>query len=112
VSKVLAEPLGIGVKAGTHVKAGSGKVTFTDGPYAEAKETIVSFALIDVRSKEEAIERVPARLVRDVGLADELAQDALVETLEKGAADRAPRQSRWLADGRREAPRDRPAAPR
>lgn len=45
-----------GLDAGTHVKADSGKVTFTDGPYAEAKETIVSFALIDVRSKEEAIE--------------------------------------------------------
>ena len=28
----------------------------TDGPYAEAKETIVSFALLDVRSEEEARE--------------------------------------------------------
>jgi hypothetical protein len=28
----------------------------TDGPYAEAKETIVSFALLDVRTKEEAVE--------------------------------------------------------
>ena len=42
--------------AGTHVKASDGKITVTDGPYVEAKETIVSFALIDVRSKEEAIE--------------------------------------------------------
>jgi len=41
---------------GTHVKASGGAATFTDGPYTEAKETIVSFALIDVRSKEEAIE--------------------------------------------------------
>jgi len=41
---------------GTHFEATDGKVTITDGPYAEAKETIVSFALIDVRSKEEAIE--------------------------------------------------------
>ncbi len=41
---------------GTHIKATDGKVTLIDGPYAEAKETIVSFALIDVRSKEEAIE--------------------------------------------------------
>src|SRR5256714_12924844 len=41
---------------GTHVKATGGRATFTDGPYAEAKETIVSFALVDVRSKEEAIE--------------------------------------------------------
>jgi hypothetical protein len=41
---------------GTHITASGGKATFTDGPYTEAKETIVSFALIDVRSKEEAIE--------------------------------------------------------
>jgi hypothetical protein len=41
---------------GTHFTATDGKVTLVDGPYAEAKETIVSFALIDVRSKEEAIE--------------------------------------------------------
>jgi hypothetical protein len=41
---------------GTHVSATDGKVTVTDGPFAEAKEAIVSFALIDVRSKEEAIE--------------------------------------------------------
>ena len=41
---------------GTHVTASGGTATFTDGPYAEAKETIVSFALVDVRSKEEAVE--------------------------------------------------------
>jgi hypothetical protein len=41
---------------GTHMTATGGNATFTDGPYAEAKETIVSFALVDVRSKAEAIE--------------------------------------------------------
>lgn len=41
---------------GPHIRASGGKITLTDGPYAEAKETIVSFALIDVRSKDEAIE--------------------------------------------------------
>lgn len=41
---------------GTHVSATGGRITLTDGPYAEAKETIVSFALIEVRSKDEAIE--------------------------------------------------------
>jgi hypothetical protein len=41
---------------GTHVSAKGGEITLTDGPYAEAKETIVSFALVEVRSKEEAIE--------------------------------------------------------
>lgn len=41
---------------GTHVRATGGKATFTDGPYAEAKETIVSFAVVDVSSKEHALE--------------------------------------------------------
>ena len=129
---------------GTHVSASGGRVTFTDGPYAEAKETIVSFALVDVRSKEEAIElsrrfwqhrrrrrgrhppgvrpgvlsgdptRAPrsrrsggwsrrrivaalARLVRDVGLAEELAQDALVAALEEWPARGVPANpAGWL----------------
>ena len=34
----------------------NGKVTVTDGPYTEAKETIVSFALIEARSDDEAVE--------------------------------------------------------
>lgn len=41
---------------GTHASCSGGNVTFTDGPYVEAKELIVSFALLDVRSKEEALE--------------------------------------------------------
>lgn len=52
--------------AGTHVSAKGGQVTLTDGPYAEAKETIVSFALIEARSKEEAIE-LAQRFWRVVG---------------------------------------------
>jgi hypothetical protein len=45
-----------GLDAGTHVKSDGGTLSFTDGPFTEAKETIVSFALIEVRSKDEAIE--------------------------------------------------------
>jgi hypothetical protein len=41
---------------GTHIKATDGQISVTDGPYAETKEAIVSFALLDVRSKAEAIE--------------------------------------------------------
>jgi hypothetical protein len=41
---------------GTRVSAVDGTVTVTDGPFTEAKEAIVSFALVDARSKEEAIE--------------------------------------------------------
>jgi hypothetical protein len=45
-----------GLDRGTHVAASGGNVTFTDGPFTEAKEVIVSFALIEVRSAEEALE--------------------------------------------------------
>ncbi|GGO67273.1 YciI family protein [Nonomuraea cavernae] len=41
---------------GVHVTATDGTMTVTDGPFAEAKEAIVSFALIEARSQEEAIE--------------------------------------------------------
>jgi hypothetical protein len=45
-----------GLDAGTHVTSSSGKMTLTDGPFSESKEVIVSFALLDVRSLDEAIE--------------------------------------------------------
>ncbi len=47
---------------GARVKFTGGKRTVTDGPFAEAKELIAGFWLIQVKSKEEAIEwvkRVP-----------------------------------------------------
>jgi hypothetical protein len=45
-----------GLDQGTHVTATGGHITLTDGPFTESKEVIVSFALIDVRSREEAVE--------------------------------------------------------
>src|SRR5579863_2520556 len=45
-----------GLDRGTHVAASGGNITFTDGPFTESKEVIVSFALLEVRSKEEAVE--------------------------------------------------------
>ncbi|MGI8927563.1 MAG: YciI family protein [Tepidiformaceae bacterium] len=47
---------------GARVKFAGDKRIVTDGPFAEAKELIAGFWLIDVKSKEEAIEwvkRVP-----------------------------------------------------
>jgi hypothetical protein len=41
---------------GARVKFSGGKPTVVDGPFAEAKELIAGFWLIQVRSKEEAIE--------------------------------------------------------
>jgi hypothetical protein len=47
---------------GARVKFSGGKRTVVDGPFAEAKELIAGFWLIEAKSKEEAIEwvkRVP-----------------------------------------------------
>jgi hypothetical protein len=41
---------------GIHIKSSGGEITVTDGPFAEAKEAAAGFALIEVGSKEEAIE--------------------------------------------------------
>ena len=40
---------------GTQVKMAGGKFSVTDGPFAETKELIDGFALIQVGSKQEAI---------------------------------------------------------
>jgi len=41
---------------GARVRLSGGKVTVTDGPFAEAKEVIGGFAQFEYRSREEAIE--------------------------------------------------------
>ena len=41
---------------GVHVTSLGSEFTVTDGPFAEAKEAVAGFALVEVRSKEEAIE--------------------------------------------------------
>jgi hypothetical protein len=41
---------------GVRVASVGDEITVTDGPFAEAKEAVAGFALIEVRSKEEAIE--------------------------------------------------------
>src|SRR3954467_5889697 len=41
---------------GARVTLASGKPTITDGPFTEAKELVGGYWLIDVKSKEEAVE--------------------------------------------------------
>ncbi|WFB10659.1 YciI family protein [Streptomyces sp. LX-29] len=41
---------------GVRLTSSGGEITVTDGPFAEAKEAVAGFALVEVRSKEEAIE--------------------------------------------------------
>ena len=53
---------------GARIGFSGGKRTVTDGPFAEAKELIAGFWLIQVKSKEEAIEwmkRCPAPFGED-----------------------------------------------
>jgi hypothetical protein len=42
--------------SGIVMSSQGGEITITDGPFAEAKEAAAGFALIEVGSKEEAIE--------------------------------------------------------
>jgi hypothetical protein len=48
------------------LRLSQGKLTVIDGPFAETKEVIASYAVIQVKSKEEAIERV-ARFLKIFG---------------------------------------------
>jgi hypothetical protein len=43
---------------GARVRLSGGKVTVTDGPFTESKELVGGMAILQVGSKEEAIERV------------------------------------------------------
>lgn len=49
--------------AGAVVSLANGQVKAVDGPFAEAKELVGGYAVIDVRSREEAVE-IGRRLVQ------------------------------------------------
>jgi hypothetical protein len=51
---------------GTRVTSVGEEITVVDGPFTEAKEAVGGFALVEVRSKEEAIE-MAKRFRRIVG---------------------------------------------
>jgi hypothetical protein len=51
---------------GARVRSSGGRRTVTDGPFAEAKEVIGGFAMVQVRSKDEAIEWA-ARMAEAIG---------------------------------------------
>jgi hypothetical protein len=54
-SGVLLATGGLG-PASTRIRSSAGKLSVTDGPFTEAKELTGGFALIEVKSREEAIE--------------------------------------------------------
>ena len=60
---------------GAKVTFQNGKVQVTDGPFAETKEILAGYWMIQVKSKEEAIEwakRVPFHCLPNVGRGPEL----------------------------------------
>ena len=42
----------------TRVRIGNGRVSITDGPFSEAKEVVGGFAILELPSKEAAVEAV------------------------------------------------------
>ena len=55
-SGVLKDTGGLkGTAEGFRVRSSGGKLTVTDGPFTEAKEVIGGYALVEVKSKEEAL---------------------------------------------------------
>jgi hypothetical protein len=54
---VLKDTAGLKATAeGFRVRSSGGKLRVTDGPFTEAKEVVGGYALIEVKSKEEALE--------------------------------------------------------
>lgn len=51
---------------GATVRREGGKVVATDGPFAELKEVLASFAIIDVADRERAVD-IAARIVEALG---------------------------------------------
>jgi hypothetical protein len=41
--------------AGARVRLAKGKITMTDGPFAEAKEVVGGYAIMDFKTREEAL---------------------------------------------------------
>ncbi len=83
---------GTGLKpssAGWKVKYRGGKRTVVDGPFTEAKEMIAGYTLIQVKSREEALEwsrRFPNPRGNDLECEIEVRQLFELEDFEPGAA--------------------------
>ena len=80
---------GVGLRAssmGARVKFSGGKPAVTDGPFTEAKELIAGFSILEVKSKEEAIEWVKRWPAIDGGGELELEIRQVFETEDFGPA--------------------------
>lgn len=71
---VLLATGGLNPGVGTRVVSAGDEITVTDGPFAEAKESVAGFALVEARSKEEAVE-LARRFRRVVGDGESIIQE-------------------------------------
>ncbi|MFL5545379.1 MAG: YciI family protein [Gemmatimonadaceae bacterium] len=81
---------------GARVRISNGKITVTDGPFSEAKEVIGGYAIINVKSKEEAIEYTK-RFLQVVGEGESEVREmyeAPAFAAEAGSGASAARQSK------------------
>jgi hypothetical protein len=78
---------------GARVKFSRGKPTVTDGPFAETKELIAGYALIQVRSKDEAIDWVKRWPTLDAGGEVELELRQLFEMEDFGPSEAIAREA-------------------
>ena len=63
---------GLGPTAlGARARLANGKITVTDGPFAEAKEVIGGYAIFNVATKKEALEWTRRFLEAHIGLWDQ-----------------------------------------
>lgn len=69
---------------GTRVRLSRGKLSTVDGPFTEAKEVIGGYSIVDVKSKEQAIE-LARRFLALHG--DEWEIECEVRQLEEGCGD-------------------------
>jgi hypothetical protein len=73
---------------GARVRLSGGKITVTDGPFTETKEIIGGFAIIEVKSKEEAVEQTK-RFLKVAGDGE----SEIRQLYEEGDFDPAPLES-------------------
>jgi hypothetical protein len=53
---IVTEGFGPSTSTDARLRLTDGKITVTDGPFTESKELIAGFAMLQVRSRDEAIE--------------------------------------------------------
>lgn len=77
-SGVMVDAAGLApTSQGTEIRLAGGRITTSDGPYAEAKEVVGGYSILEVRSQDEAVAH--ARRVLELHLEHWPSVEATVE---------------------------------